>query len=55
MTGHGRRLENSLVRAGQVVDLRTLEVTGSVDTLEDAGYNPNSLALLPERNDTAGH
>lgn len=38
-----------------VVDLETLEVKGSVDTFKNAGYNPNSLVLLPEWNHPAGH
>ena len=38
-----------------VVDLRKEEVVGSVDTLKDRGYNPNSIVLLPEWNHLAGH
>jgi len=26
-----------------------------VDTLKNAGYNPNSIVLLPQWNDLAGH
>jgi DNA-binding beta-propeller fold protein YncE len=38
-----------------VVDLEKGEVVGSVDTLKDMGFNPNSLVLLPEWNHFAGH
>ena len=38
-----------------VIDLRTETVVKSVDTLKNAGYNPNSLVLLPQWNDLAGH
>jgi len=38
-----------------VVDLHKGEVVGSVDTLKEAGFNPNSLVLLPEWNHFAGH
>lgn len=38
-----------------VVDLAKGEVIGSVDTLKEAGFNPNSIVLLPEWNDLAGH
>jgi len=38
-----------------VIDLKTQSVVRSVDTLKLAGYNPNSLVLLPEWNDPAGH
>ena len=38
-----------------VVDLETQEVIASVDTLKDQGYNPNSIVLLPDWNDLAGH
>ena len=38
-----------------VVDLKTETVVGSVDTLKNAGYNPNSMVLLPQWNDLAGH
>lgn len=38
-----------------VVDMRTEKVVASVNTLRDAGYNPNSIVLLPEWNDFAGH
>ena len=38
-----------------VVDLKSESVVRSVDTLKNAGYNPNSLVLLPQWNDLAGH
>lgn len=38
-----------------VVDLETNEVAASMDTLKEAGFNPNSLTLLPEWNHLAGH
>ena len=38
-----------------VIDLTTETVVGSVDTLKNAGYNPNSMVLLPRWNDPAGH
>jgi DNA-binding beta-propeller fold protein YncE len=38
-----------------VIDLKTETVLKSVDTLKNAGYNPNSLVLLPQWNDLAGH
>lgn len=38
-----------------VVDLETQEVVGSVDTLKKAGFNANSIVLLPEWNSLAGH
>ncbi|HUF56559.1 MAG TPA: YncE family protein [Thermohalobaculum sp.] len=38
-----------------VIDLATNEEIASVDTLKDAGFNPNSIVLLPEWNDFAGH
>ena len=38
-----------------VIDLMTETVVKSVDTLKNAGYNPNSLVLLPQWNDLAGH
>jgi DNA-binding beta-propeller fold protein YncE len=38
-----------------VVDLETGEVVASMDTLKNAGFNPNSLTLLPEWNHLAGH
>ncbi|MCR8915424.1 YncE family protein [Marinobacter panjinensis] len=38
-----------------VVDLESGEVIASMDTLKNAGFNPNSLTLLPEWNHLAGH
>jgi DNA-binding beta-propeller fold protein YncE len=38
-----------------VVDLDSGEVIASMDTLKNAGFNPNSLTLLPEWNHLAGH
>ena len=38
-----------------VVDLVKGEAIGSVDTLKDQGFAPNSLVLLPQWNDLAGH
>jgi DNA-binding beta-propeller fold protein YncE len=38
-----------------VVDLHQGEVVASMDALKSAGYNPNSLVLLPEWNSLAGH
>lgn len=38
-----------------VVDLETGQVVASMETLKNAGFNPNSLALLPEWNHLAGH
>jgi hypothetical protein len=38
-----------------VVDLKEQKVIGSVDTLKNKGYNPNSIVLLPQWNDLAGH
>lgn len=38
-----------------VVDLEAGEVVASMDTLKNAGFNPNSLTLLPEWNHLAGH
>ncbi len=38
-----------------VVDLQKNEVVGSIDTLKEQGYNPNSIVLLPEWNHLAGH
>ncbi len=38
-----------------VVDLRTGKVVASMDTLKNAGLNPNSIVLLPEWNSLAGH
>lgn len=38
-----------------VIDLKSESVVRSIDTLKNAGYNPNSLVLLPQWNDLAGH
>jgi hypothetical protein len=38
-----------------VIDLKSESVVRSIDTLKNAGYNPNSLVLLPQWNDPAGH
>lgn len=38
-----------------VVDLEKGGVVASMDTLKNAGFNPNSLTLLPEWNHLAGH
>jgi DNA-binding beta-propeller fold protein YncE len=38
-----------------VVDLKAQKVVASMDTLKNAGFNPNSIVLLPEWNDLAGH
>lgn len=38
-----------------VIDLRAEKAIGSVDTLKNKGFNPNSIVLLPKWNDLAGH
>ena len=38
-----------------VVDLEKEEVVAQIDTLQKAGFNPNSIVLLPEWNSLAGH
>ncbi len=38
-----------------VVDLKSGKVVGSVDTLKNQGFNPNSIVLLPKWNHLAGH
>jgi hypothetical protein len=38
-----------------IVDLESGEVVASMDALKNAGFNPNSLTLLPEWNHLAGH
>ncbi len=38
-----------------VVDLKTLKVVASMDTLKNMGLNPNCIVLLPQWNDLAGH
>ena len=38
-----------------IIDMKAMNVIGSVDTLKNKGFNPNSIVLLPEWNDPAGH
>lgn len=38
-----------------IVDLEKGGVVATMNTLKEAGFNPNSLTLLPEWNDLAGH
>ena len=38
-----------------IVDMQKGAVIGSVDTLKNMGLNPNSIVLLPQWNDPAGH
>ena len=38
-----------------VVDLAKREAVASVDTLKEQGFAPNSIVLLPQWNDLAGH
>jgi len=38
-----------------VIDLKARKVVKSMDTLKNAGFNPNSLVLLPKWNSLAGH
>jgi DNA-binding beta-propeller fold protein YncE len=38
-----------------VIDLAKGEVIASVDTLKERGFAPNSIVLLPQWNDLAGH
>ena len=38
-----------------VVDLQKQEVVKSMDTLKDAGFNPNCIVLLPAWYNAAGH
>jgi DNA-binding beta-propeller fold protein YncE len=38
-----------------VVDMQEGAVIGSIDTLKNMGLNPNSIVLLPQWNDPAGH
>jgi DNA-binding beta-propeller fold protein YncE len=38
-----------------LVDLNKDEAVDSIDTLKDQGFAPNSIVLLPEWNDMAGH
>ena len=38
-----------------VVDLKKGEAVASMDALKNKGFNPNSMVLLPQWNDPAGH
>ena len=38
-----------------VVDLQSGTVVASMDTLKNAGLNPNSIVLLPQWNEMMGH
>jgi DNA-binding beta-propeller fold protein YncE len=38
-----------------VVNLEDLSLVGQIDTFKENGWNPNSIVLLPEWNDPAGH
>jgi len=38
-----------------IVDLVRGETIGSIDTLKEQGFNPNSIVLLPQWNHPAGH
>ncbi len=38
-----------------VIDLAKGEAIASMDTLKNAGFNPNLIVLLPEWNAEAGH
>jgi hypothetical protein len=38
-----------------VIDLSKGDVIGSVNTLKEQGFNPNSIVLLPQWNHPAGH
>ena len=38
-----------------VVDLQSGTVVTSMDTLKNAGLNPNSIVLLPQWNEMMGH
>jgi len=38
-----------------VIDMKTEKVIASMDTLKQAGLNPNCMVLLPKWNDPAGH
>jgi DNA-binding beta-propeller fold protein YncE len=38
-----------------VIDLVKGEVVGSIDTLKDAGFNPNMIVMLPEWHHPMGH
>ena len=38
-----------------VIDLKAETVVANIDTLKNDGFNPNSIVLLPEWDDPAGH
>jgi len=38
-----------------VVDLKSEKVVGTINTFNEQGFNPNSIVLLPEWNNLAGH
>ncbi|MEP7068493.1 MAG: hypothetical protein ABI789_04595 [Usitatibacter sp.] len=38
-----------------IVDMKAEKVVGSMDALKEKGFNPNSMVLLPQWNDPAGH
>jgi len=38
-----------------IIDLTKNQVVGSIDTLKEQGFNPNSIVLLPQWNHLAGH
>src|SRR5207253_10507352 len=38
-----------------IIDRAKGEAIGSIDTLKDQGFNPNSIVLLPRWNHPAGH
>ena len=38
-----------------IIDLTKGEAVGSIDTLKEQGFNPNSIVLLPQWNHPAGH
>jgi hypothetical protein len=38
-----------------VIDLTKGEAVGSIKTLSEQGFNPNSIVLLPQWNHPAGH
>ena len=60
--GHYAYVQNALLNlpgmsdgSVTIVDLKTQKVVGSMDTLKQTGFNPNSMVLLPKWNDLAGH
>ncbi|MGQ0752654.1 MAG: hypothetical protein ACT4PS_19200 [Betaproteobacteria bacterium] len=50
-------MQNALLNLPGMSDgsITIVEVIGSVDTLKNKGYNPNSIVLLPRWNELAGH